>query len=126
MAIIITSTEEPLDLANRTSFFHDNVVVMEVDNLLAGWLTYTLNFTPERPGPLKLILRLKDTSKFRSTEDNDSKDEGMGGGKEDADATMVCKAPPRDVSQRFSAQPVRLHGLPKDSPSIVAIRCLNN
>lgn len=45
-------THETLDLSNRTTFFHDNVVVMEVDNLLAGWPTYTIDFTPERPGPL--------------------------------------------------------------------------
>ncbi|KAG1719029.1 hypothetical protein EDB19DRAFT_2045431 [Suillus lakei] len=81
MPISITSTEEPLDLADRTAFFHDNVVVMEVDNLLAGWPTYTISFTPERPGPLKLILRLKDVSNFRSTEDDDSADEAEGTGK---------------------------------------------
>ncbi|KAG1842751.1 hypothetical protein DFJ58DRAFT_731910 [Suillus subalutaceus] len=63
---------------------------MEVDNLLAGWPTYTLNFTPEHPEPLKLILHLKDASKFRSTEDDNSKDEGVGGGKEDADVTLVA------------------------------------
>jgi len=45
-------THETLDLANQTTFFHDNIVVMEVDNLLARWPTYTINFTPERPGPL--------------------------------------------------------------------------
>jgi hypothetical protein len=50
--MLITNTEDHLDLANRTSFFHDNVVVLEIDNMLAGWPTYTLDFTPERPGLL--------------------------------------------------------------------------
>jgi hypothetical protein len=48
----IIDTKEPLDLANRTKFFHDNVVILEIDNLLSGWPTYVLDFTPERPGPL--------------------------------------------------------------------------
>ncbi|KAG1724207.1 uncharacterized protein EDB91DRAFT_1255346 [Suillus paluster] len=123
MAIIITSTEEPLNLANRTSFFHDNMVIMEIDNLLAGWPTYTINFTPKHPGPLKLILRLKDASNFRSTEDDDSADEAEGTGKvnappvikEDPDVTMVCEA-------TSNAQPVQLHGRFKDTPLIVVLR----
>ncbi|KAG1730232.1 uncharacterized protein EDB91DRAFT_1252697 [Suillus paluster] len=130
MAIIITSTEEPLDLANRTSFFHDNVVVMEINNLLAGWPTYTINFTPEHPGPLKLILCLKDASNFRSTEDDNSADEAGGTWKvnappvikEDPDVTMVCEATSKDVPQCVSVQPVQLHGRFKDAPSIVVLR----
>ncbi|KAG1755278.1 uncharacterized protein EDB91DRAFT_1077253 [Suillus paluster] len=104
----------PLNLANRTSFFHDNVVIMEIDNLLAGWPTYTINFTPEHPGPL-LILRLKDASNFRSTEDDDSADEAEGTGnvnappviKEDPDVTMVCEATSKDVPQS-SPEPMKL------------------
>jgi hypothetical protein len=37
-------------MANVT--LHDNVLVMEVENLLNGWPTYKINFTPEKPGPL--------------------------------------------------------------------------
>jgi hypothetical protein len=37
-------------LANVT--LHDNVLVLEVENLLDGWPTYEINFTPEKPGPL--------------------------------------------------------------------------
>ncbi|KAG1728840.1 uncharacterized protein EDB91DRAFT_1085929 [Suillus paluster] len=113
-----SNTEEPLDLANRTSFFHDNVVVMEINNLLAGWPTYTINFTPEHPGPLKLILCLKDASNFCSTEDDDSADEAEGTGKvntppvikEDPDVTMVCEATLKDAPQF------------KDAPLIVVLR----
>jgi hypothetical protein len=50
--MLITNTEDHLDLANRASFFHDNIVVLEIDNLLSGWPTYTLDFTPDHPGPL--------------------------------------------------------------------------
>ncbi|KAG2137202.1 hypothetical protein BD769DRAFT_1664105 [Suillus cothurnatus] len=124
-------TRETLDLANQTTFFHDNVVVMEVDNLLAGWPTYTINFTPERPGPLKLVLRLKDASSYRSTEDDDSADEAEGTGKvectppaikEDPDVTMVCEATSKDGIQRVSAKAVQLHGIFKEAPSIVRLR----
>jgi hypothetical protein len=51
----IINTKDHLDLANRTAFFHDNVVVLEVDNMLSGWPTYTLDFTLECPGPLVRI-----------------------------------------------------------------------
>ncbi|KAG1723413.1 uncharacterized protein EDB91DRAFT_1087812 [Suillus paluster] len=120
----VSNPHEPLNLSSRTTFFHDNVIIMEVNNLLAGWPTYTINFTPERPGPLKLILRLKDASKFRSTEDDDSEDEaeGAGASKEDADVTMVCEAMSKDAPQRFSAKPVQLHGIPKDPPSVVTLQ----
>jgi len=30
----------------------DNTIVIEVDNLLIGWPTYTIDFTPAHPGPL--------------------------------------------------------------------------
>jgi hypothetical protein len=36
----------------------DNVIVMDIDNLLTGWPTYEINFTPENPGPLARNLDL--------------------------------------------------------------------
>ncbi|KAG2343372.1 hypothetical protein BDR05DRAFT_1000009 [Suillus weaverae] len=127
------SAEDYLDLANRTTFFHNNVVVLEIDNLLSGWPTYTLNFTPERPGPLKLILRLKDASEFRMIKEKDSDNEADGQTKsesqsvtEDMDTTMVCEAMPEpkdlDMPRCVSAKPVVLHVIPKDPPSIVRMR----
>ncbi|KAG1728131.1 hypothetical protein EDD22DRAFT_1016266 [Suillus occidentalis] len=123
-----SSTEEPLNLANRTKFFHDNVVVIKVDNLLAGWPTYTLDFIPEHPGPL-------DVSNFRSTKDNNSEDEAEGTGKvkhkvesesppvieDDADVTMVCKATSKDAPLCLTVKPVQLYGTPKDPPSIILL-----
>ncbi|KAG2119487.1 uncharacterized protein F5147DRAFT_647441 [Suillus discolor] len=132
--MLITDTEDHLDLANGTYFFHDNVVMLEVDNMLSGWPTYTLDFTPERPGPLKIILRLKDAVEFRVIEDKDSDDEASGQAnsipqsvaKEDPDATMVCEPMPApkdsDMPQCISTKPVQLHVIPKNSPSIVHIR----
>ncbi|KAG1858212.1 hypothetical protein C8R48DRAFT_775158 [Suillus tomentosus] len=84
---------------------------MEVNNLLARWPTYIINFAPKHPGPLKLILRLKDTSNFCSTEDDNSADEAEGMGKvkstlpvseKDSDITMVCEATskPEDVTNQ--------------------------
>ncbi|KAG1737227.1 hypothetical protein EDB19DRAFT_1829654 [Suillus lakei] len=49
--------------------FHDNVIVMEVDNLLVGWPAYKMKFMPKKPGPMKLIIRLKDTVKFMHVEE---------------------------------------------------------
>ncbi|KAG1828030.1 hypothetical protein EV424DRAFT_1537034 [Suillus variegatus] len=131
--MLITNTEDHLDLANRTSFFHDNVVVLEIDNMLSGWPTYTLDFTPEHPGPLKIILRLKDAVEFRMIEDKDSDDEADEQAKsesqpvaEDPDTTMVCEptlaSRDSNMPQRISAKPVVLHVIPTDPPSIVHIR----
>jgi hypothetical protein len=41
-----------LDITSKIHFTDDNVILMEVDNLLVGWPTYELNFTPKKPGPL--------------------------------------------------------------------------
>ncbi|KAG1787100.1 uncharacterized protein HD556DRAFT_1504036 [Suillus plorans] len=48
----------------------DNVIVMEVDNLLVGWPAYEIKFTPKKPGPMKLIIRLKDTVKLMHVEES--------------------------------------------------------
>ncbi|KAG1907607.1 uncharacterized protein F5891DRAFT_974296 [Suillus fuscotomentosus] len=48
----------------------DNVIVMDIENLLTGWPTYEINFTPENPGPLKLIIHLKDPIKMVHIEDS--------------------------------------------------------
>ncbi|KAG2737875.1 hypothetical protein P692DRAFT_20760582 [Suillus brevipes Sb2] len=67
-------------MANVT--LHDNILVLEVDNLLNGWPTYEINFTPEKPGPLKLIIRLHDAVKLKELEDSsDSEVEGLFSGK---------------------------------------------
>ncbi|KAG1782181.1 hypothetical protein EV702DRAFT_1192837 [Suillus placidus] len=126
--MLITNTEDRLDLANSTSFFHDNIVMLEIDNMLSGWPTYTLDFTPERPGPLKIILRLRDAVKFRVIEDENSDNEagGQGNSTLQSDTTMVCEptlAPKdSDMPQRINAKPVVLHVIPKDSPSIIRMR----
>ncbi|KIK32785.1 hypothetical protein CY34DRAFT_18798 [Suillus luteus UH-Slu-Lm8-n1] len=67
-------------MANVT--LHDNILVLEVDNLLNGWPTYEINFTPEKPGPLKLIIRLHDAVKLKELEDSsDSEVEELFSGK---------------------------------------------
>ncbi|KAG1734389.1 uncharacterized protein EDB91DRAFT_1250903 [Suillus paluster] len=97
--------------------------------MLSGWPTYTLNFMPERPGPLKIILRLKDAVEFRVIEDKDSDDEASGQAKsdlqsvteEDPDTTMVCE-PTLAAQTCLSASAQSLSCctvVPKDPPSIV-------
>ncbi|KAG0705117.1 hypothetical protein DFH29DRAFT_997159 [Suillus ampliporus] len=118
------STPEPINLLENSTFFDDNTIVIEIDNLLIGWPTYTINFTPEHPGPVKLILHLKDASKLRWVEDEDSEDEAEEPKshsppvtEEDPDITMVCEATPKNT-QRFSAKPMELHGVRRDSRSM--------
>ncbi|KAG1781304.1 hypothetical protein EV702DRAFT_1042423 [Suillus placidus] len=48
----------------------DNVIVMDIDNILAGWPTYEVKFTPQKPGPVKLVIRLKDAVKLIPVEES--------------------------------------------------------
>ncbi|KAG1834905.1 hypothetical protein EV424DRAFT_1532095 [Suillus variegatus] len=43
---------------------------MDIENLLTGWPTYEIKFTPENPGPLKLIIWLKDPVKMVHIEES--------------------------------------------------------
>lgn len=71
-SIIVNGTDQVI--------IRDNVIVMDIKNLLTGWPTYEISFTPENPGPLvcnihsdvfilltliqKLIIHLKDPVKM--------------------------------------------------------------
>ncbi|KAI6014630.1 hypothetical protein EDC04DRAFT_2608982 [Pisolithus marmoratus] len=48
---------------NPTVQLIENVIVLEVSNILQGWPTYIINFTPQDTSPHKLILHLKNPSK---------------------------------------------------------------
>ncbi|KAG2739228.1 hypothetical protein P692DRAFT_20881962 [Suillus brevipes Sb2] len=47
---------------NTNTIIRNNIVVMTVDNLTRDWQTYAIDFTPDNPGPLKLVIRIKDTT----------------------------------------------------------------
>ncbi|KIK80267.1 hypothetical protein PAXRUDRAFT_15883 [Paxillus rubicundulus Ve08.2h10] len=49
-----------------------NILILTVDNLLSGWPTYLIDFTPEQLGPMKILLHLKKPSKY--VWDSDDKD----------------------------------------------------
>ncbi|KAF9218515.1 hypothetical protein BS17DRAFT_770656 [Gyrodon lividus] len=52
-----------------------NVLILNVNNILSGWPMYVIDFTVENPEPMKLLLCLKDTSKYvqnKEKEDQDS------------------------------------------------------
>ncbi|KAG2111762.1 hypothetical protein DEU56DRAFT_919953 [Suillus clintonianus] len=68
----MSSTQADSDIVDCTDSadFRDNVIVMEVDNLLVGWPAYEIKFTPKKPGPVKLIIRLKDAVKFMHVEES--------------------------------------------------------
>ncbi|KAF9226098.1 hypothetical protein BS17DRAFT_867663 [Gyrodon lividus] len=53
---------------------HDNILILNVNNILSGWPMYVIDFTVENPGPMKLLLHLKDASKYvqNKEEDQDS------------------------------------------------------
>ncbi|KAI6021979.1 hypothetical protein EDC04DRAFT_2901084 [Pisolithus marmoratus] len=52
----------------------ENVIILEVENLLQDWPMYVINFTAENTGPQKLILHLKNASKYVRI-DSDDEDE---------------------------------------------------
>ncbi|KIK35632.1 hypothetical protein CY34DRAFT_16894 [Suillus luteus UH-Slu-Lm8-n1] len=89
---------------------------MDIENMLKDWPTYTITFMPTLPGPVTLILRLKDTSRFRYIEDMESDTET----EDDPDATFVSKettSKAKDDPNIFTATPVRLAGVRKDFTS---------
>ncbi|KAI5990587.1 hypothetical protein EDC04DRAFT_2911896 [Pisolithus marmoratus] len=52
----------------------ENVIILEVENLLQDWPMYVINFMAENTGPQKLILHLKNASKYvRIDSDNEDK-----------------------------------------------------
>ncbi|KIK75185.1 hypothetical protein PAXRUDRAFT_19205 [Paxillus rubicundulus Ve08.2h10] len=75
-----------------------NVLVLEVDNILRGWPTYVVNVIPDHPGPLKLVLCLKEPSLYKWKDDKDNQDldnektrdqSGMSKEKEDKDVETL-------------------------------------
>ncbi|KAF8840953.1 hypothetical protein BDN67DRAFT_1011082 [Paxillus ammoniavirescens] len=48
-----------------------NILILTVDELLSGWPTYIIDFTPGNPGPMKLLLCLKGGPKYIFKEDSD-------------------------------------------------------
>ncbi|KAG1906582.1 uncharacterized protein F5891DRAFT_975355 [Suillus fuscotomentosus] len=66
-------------LVNGTDqvIIRDSVIVMEIENLLTGWPTYEINFTPKNPGPLKSIICLKDSVKMIHIEDSTDNEADM-------------------------------------------------
>ncbi|KAF8129185.1 hypothetical protein EV363DRAFT_1451216 [Boletus edulis] len=76
----------------------NNTIILEVDNLLINWPTYVINFTPDEPGPIKILLRLKDMNLTKRAvkddgiiSDSDSDDENIF-------AKVVTKPRPRGFS----------------------------
>ncbi|KAG1780881.1 hypothetical protein EV702DRAFT_1042594 [Suillus placidus] len=39
-----------------TPNIHDNIIVMDIDNILAGWPTYEIKFMPQKPGRVSITL----------------------------------------------------------------------
>ncbi|KAG1744519.1 uncharacterized protein EDB91DRAFT_1080634 [Suillus paluster] len=61
----------PVDFSDKFNT-DGNYIVLDVKNLLKGWPTYIIEFTPQKPGPVKLLLRLRDAKKLRWIDDGDS------------------------------------------------------
>ncbi|KAG1831268.1 hypothetical protein EV424DRAFT_1343029 [Suillus variegatus] len=112
-----------------------NHIFMDVENLLVDWPTYTIKFTPTHPGPVTLILCLKDASRFKYVEDEDSDMDtseskackiSSSSTKDDLDATFVSEETTSktehvflavDNPNLFIATPVRLDAIRKDFSS---------
>ncbi|KAG1810156.1 uncharacterized protein HD556DRAFT_1435872 [Suillus plorans] len=106
-----------------------NHIFMDVETCSVDWPTYTIKFTPTHPGPVTLILHLKDASRFKYVEDEDSDMEtseskackiSSSSTKDDLDATFVSKettSKTDDNPNLFIATPVRLDAIRKDFSS---------
>ncbi|KAG1755258.1 uncharacterized protein EDB91DRAFT_1242457 [Suillus paluster] len=68
----MSSTQADSDIVDCTDSvdFCDNVIIMDIDNLLVGWPAYKIKFMPKKPGPVKLIIHLKDAVKFMHVEES--------------------------------------------------------
>ncbi|KAG2136230.1 hypothetical protein BD769DRAFT_1385341 [Suillus cothurnatus] len=64
------STKSILINGTNQVIIHDNVIVMDIENLLTGWPTYEIKFMLKNLGPLKLIIQLKDPVKMVHIEDS--------------------------------------------------------
>ncbi|KAF9223048.1 hypothetical protein BS17DRAFT_880723 [Gyrodon lividus] len=89
---------------------HKNVLMLTVDNLLSSWPMYIIDFTPKQPGPMKLILCLKDTSDYV---DDDS--DGLDGRKASKVPGVALDQDEayRIITKLTNAIPVELHGICK-------------
>ncbi|KAI6094429.1 hypothetical protein F5141DRAFT_1223958 [Pisolithus sp. B1] len=65
-------------MSNETTIkIIENIIVLKVNNLLQGWPVYVINFMPENTGPHKIILHLRDPSKYVTVDtDDEDKDPG--------------------------------------------------
>ncbi|KAG1772993.1 hypothetical protein EV702DRAFT_1048436 [Suillus placidus] len=102
---------------------------IDVENLLVDWPTYTVKFTLTHPGPVTLILRLKNASRFTYIEDAESDVEtsksearkiSSSSTNDDPDATFVSEettSKTEDDPNLFTATPVKLAGIRKDFTS---------
>ncbi|KAI5986012.1 hypothetical protein EDC04DRAFT_2913530 [Pisolithus marmoratus] len=79
----------------------ENVIILEVENLLQDWPVYVINFTVENTGPQKLILHLKNTSKYVRI-DSDDEDETVVS-EHHSDARIMVTAVKHDKTLRYDS-----------------------
>ncbi|KAG2128070.1 hypothetical protein BD769DRAFT_1387545 [Suillus cothurnatus] len=104
--LILKSKESIIVNGTNQVIICDNVIVMDIENLLTGWPTYEISFTPENPGPLKLIIRLKDPVKMVPIEETtDSEAELLIPGKRKKTSSTHLRS---KKIKRFSADTVKL------------------
>ncbi|KAG2067992.1 hypothetical protein BDR04DRAFT_1158351 [Suillus decipiens] len=118
----------PVDCSDKVDV-GGNHIFMDVENLLIDWPTYMTKFTPTHPGPVTLILHLKDVSRFTYIEDTDSDMEtsnskaskiSSSSTNDDPDAMFVSEettSKTEDDPNLFTATPVKLAGVRKDFTS---------
>ncbi|KAG0695862.1 hypothetical protein DFH29DRAFT_879738 [Suillus ampliporus] len=107
----------PLNISNNFGV-DGNFIVINVENLLIDWPTYLLEFTPKNPGPVKLILCLKDVSKL--TWDQDSNTETPAE-KQSGKCTSISEMSykPKNVSMLIRSIPVHFLGIQKEPASVM-------
>ena len=56
MLIITHTMSTQLDPTMAEAHIYGNILTLKVNNILKGWPTYVIKFTPEKPGPVTCIL----------------------------------------------------------------------
>ncbi|KAG0692730.1 hypothetical protein DFH29DRAFT_1008193 [Suillus ampliporus] len=122
--------DRPLDVSDNFGV-DGNFIVIDVENLLIDWPTYLLEFTPKNPGPVKLILRLKDVSKLTWDQDSDTETPAeKKSGKRSLHSTTTDTSTsisetsykPKNVSTLIRSIPVHFLGIQKE-PALVMKKC---
>ncbi|KAG1751257.1 uncharacterized protein EDB91DRAFT_1297630 [Suillus paluster] len=109
--------QRPINFSDKFNT-DDNHIVLNVENLLKDWPTYVIQFTPQKPGPVKLLLHLRDAKSLDGLMITPKKS-STSAVKPDPDTnTIVSNTPSASElgSLTLLANPVQFLGVLEDPP----------